>query len=144
MNPTDERTPQARTVIVHTDGCSLGNPGPAGAAVVILTPEGERLTSASKSLGRATNNEAEYAALLLGLEEARKLGAARVEVRSDSELIVRQVRGEYRIRKPHLMPLVQQARKAMAHFERVTLISVPRESNEEADALAKAAAASQA
>ncbi len=127
-------------VLIHTDGCSLGNPGPGGAAAVLETEAGEPLAAVSESLPHTTNNVAEYRAVLLGLRTAREHGAKTVEVRSDSELVVRQVRGEYRVKQPHLRPLVREVRALLAGFEGATLESVPREANREADRLAKAAA----
>ena len=141
--PDDAQDAARESVVVYTDGCALGNPGPGGAAAVLFSPDGERLATVSEPLGHSTNNEAEYAALLLGLVEAERLGAARVEVRADSQLVLRQVRGEYRIKTAHLRPLAMRVRKAMAAFDRVTLTEIGRDDNDEADGLAKAAAKAQ-
>ena len=89
-------------VVVHVDGGARGNPGPAAVGIVVSTPEGEVLDEASAVIGDATNNVAEYRALLLGLERARALGATEVEVVNDSELVARQVEGAYKVKHPGL------------------------------------------
>lgn len=121
--------------MVHVDGGARGNPGPAAAAAVITGPEGAVLDEASAFLGRATNNEAEYQALLLGLERAAALGLRSVRVVNDSELIARQVTGDYRVKKAELKPLHAQALAALERFESWSIESVPRDQNEQADAL---------
>jgi ribonuclease HI len=122
-------------VVVHVDGGSRGNPGPAGIGAVITDPDGGELARANDYSGEATNNEAEYHALLLGLERARALGAREVEVVNDSQLVERQVRGEYRVKKADLRPLHEQALAALNGFESWSIRSVPREQNELADLL---------
>jgi ribonuclease HI len=122
-------------VVVHVDGGSRGNPGPAAAAAVISTPDGEVLDEASTVLGRATNNVAEYRGLLLGLERARALGATEVDVINDSELVARQISGAYKVKHPDMRPLYLEAMEALRGFERWTVRSVPRAENAEADAL---------
>lgn len=122
-------------VVVHTDGGARGNPGPAAAAAVLSAPDGTRLDQAAVRLGRATNNEAEYRGLLLGLERARALGATDVEVVGDSELVARQVDGTYKVRSRALAPLHAQARAALEGFARWSLRTVPRAENAAADAL---------
>jgi ribonuclease HI len=122
-------------VVVHVDGGSRGNPGPAAAAAVISTPDGEVLAEASTVLGRATNNVAEYRGLLLGLERARALGATEVDVINDSELVARQISGAYKVKHPDMRPLYLEAMEALRGFERWTVRSVPRAENAEADAL---------
>lgn len=122
-------------VVVHVDGGSRGNPGPAAAATVISTPDGEVLDEAAVTLGRATNNVAEYRGLLLGLERARALGATEVDVINDSELIAHQVNGRYKVKHPDMRPLHQQALAALRDFERWSLRPVPRAENAAADAL---------
>jgi ribonuclease HI len=122
-------------VVVHVDGGSRGNPGPAGIGAVITDPDGGELARANDYIGEATNNEAEYHALLLGLERARALGAREVEVVNDSQLVERQVRGEYRVKKPGLRPLHSQVLGLLEGFERWSIRSVPREQNELADLL---------
>jgi ribonuclease HI len=122
-------------VVVHVDGGARGNPGPAAAAAVISTPEGEVLDEASLVLGRATNNVAEYRGLLLGLERARELGADEVEVINDSELVAHQVNGRYKVKHPDMVPLHREAVEALRGFDRWSLKPVPRAQNAEADAL---------
>ena len=122
-------------VVVHVDGGARGNPGPAAAAAVVSAPDGRVLDEASVTPGHATNNVAEYRALLLGLERAAALGASEVEVVNDSELIARQVDGSYKVRNADLRPLHEQAKAALARFERWSIRSVPRAENAAADAL---------
>ena len=117
------------------DGGARGNPGPAAAAAVISTPDGDVLTERSEAIGQATNNVAEYRALLLGLELARELGADEVEVVGDSELVVRQVKGEYRVKDAALRALHERVAAALAGFERWSIRHVRREQNAEADRL---------
>jgi ribonuclease HI len=122
-------------VTVHVDGGSRGNPGPAAAAAVVSDPDGRVLDEAHVTLGVATNNVAEYRGLLLGLERARALGATEVRVVSDSELVVAQLEGRYRVRHPDLRPLHAEARRAMGAFAHATIEAVPRARNAAADAL---------
>lgn len=126
-------------LVVHVDGGARGNPGPAAAAAVISTVEGDVLDEAHELLGVATNNVAEYRGLLLGLERARQLGADEVEVVNDSELVAKQVNGLYKVKHPDMKPLHAQARAALAGFERWKVRSVPRAQNAAADALVNAA-----
>jgi ribonuclease HI len=122
-------------VIVHVDGGARGNPGPAGVGVVISDPEGEVLDRANAYIGESTNNEAEYRALLLGLDRAHALGAREVDVVNDSELIAHQVNGRYKVKKETLRMLHQQAIAALEGFERWSIRPVRREHNELADQL---------
>jgi ribonuclease HI len=122
-------------LIVHVDGGARGNPGPAAAACVLSSPDGELLAERSQLLGNVTNNVAEYRALLLGLQCARELGATEVEVVGDSELIARQVRGAYKVRHEAMKPLYREARQALAQFDRWSIRTVPRAQNAQADAL---------
>jgi ribonuclease HI len=122
-------------VVVHVDGGARGNPGPAAAAAVVSTPAGEVLDEVAETLGVATNNVAEYRALLLGLRRARELGASEVEVVNDSELVAKQVNGVYKVKHPDMKPLHAAARQALAAFERWSIRSVPRAQNAAADAL---------
>jgi len=121
------------------DGGARGNPGPAAIGVVVATPEGEVLEEASERIGEATNNVAEYRAVLFGLERARAFGATEVEVINDSELVARQVQGAYKVKHPGLRPLYDQAMAALRGFERWSVRSVPREQNAHADDLVNAA-----
>jgi ribonuclease HI len=122
-------------VTVHVDGGSRGNPGPAAAAAVISSPEGENLDEAMEVLGTQTNNAAEYRGLLLGARRARELGATEVEFVNDSELIARQLTGEYKVKNAALRPLYEEALAELGGFERWSVRSVPREQNADADAL---------
>ncbi len=126
-------------VVVHVDGGSRGNPGPAAGAAVISKPDGELLASASELLGVASNNVAEYRGLLLGLRRASELGATEVEVINDSELVAKQLRGLYKVKHPDMRPLHAQAMAALGGFERWSIRSVPRAQNAQADALVNAA-----
>jgi ribonuclease HI len=122
-------------VLVHVDGGARGNPGPAAAACVITSPAGEVLGTHTQLLGTTTNNVAEYRALLLGLECARKLGADEVEVIGDSELIAKQVKGLYKVKHDGLRPLHREATAALTAFDRWSIRTVPRAQNAHADAL---------
>jgi ribonuclease HI len=122
-------------VVVHVDGGSRGNPGPAAAAAVVSSPEGDVLDEAAVTIGRASNNVAEYRGLLLGLERARALGATEVDVVNDSELIAHQVNGRYKVKHADMKPLHAEALAALRGFERWSLRPVRREQNADADAL---------
>jgi tryptophan 2,3-dioxygenase/ribonuclease HI len=122
-------------VVVHVDGGARGNPGPAAAAAVVSAPDGRVLDRAAVTLGHATNNVAEYRGLLLGLERAAALGATAVDVVNDSELVAKQINGEYKVKHADLKPLHAQARQALGAFERWSIRSVPRAENAAADAL---------
>jgi ribonuclease HI len=126
-------------VIVHVDGGARGNPGPAAAACVISSPEGEVLGEHAQLLGKVTNNVAEYRALLLGLQHARELGANEIEVIGDSELISKQVSGLYKVKHEAMKPLHREAMEALRGFERWSIRTVPRAQNAHADALVNAA-----
>jgi ribonuclease HI len=126
-------------VIVHVDGGARGNPGPAAAGCVISSPDGRTLGEHAELLGHTTNNVAEYRALLLGLERAHALGADDVEVIGDSELIAKQVLGQYKVKNATLRPLHAQALASLARFEHWAIRTVPRAQNADADALVNAA-----
>ena len=130
MNPTGPDK-----VVVHVDGGARGNPGPAAIAAVVSAPGGEVLREATESIGETTNNVAEYRAVLLGLELARGLGAREVEVVNDSELVARQIGGQYKVKHAGLRPLYHQAMEALRGFDRWSVQSVRREQNERADTL---------
>ena len=121
--------------MVHVDGGARGNPGPAAIAAVIASPDGEVLEEGSETIGPATNNVAEYRALLRGIERAQVLGAREVELVGDSELIVRQVRGEYRVKDAALRELHARIGEALDGLERWSIRHVRREENERADRL---------
>jgi ribonuclease HI len=122
-------------VVVHVDGGARGNPGPAAAAAVVSTPDGDVLDEAAELLGVATNNVAEYRGLLLGLARAKALGASEVEVVNDSELIAKQVNGLYKVKHPAMRPLYLDAMAALREFDAWSIRSVPRAQNAAADAL---------
>jgi len=124
---------------LHCDGASRGNPGPAGAGVVLHDPQGRLQVRTGRYLGETTNNVAEYQALLLGLEEARKLSVRRLQVLADSELMVKQLNGRYRVKSPHLLPLWRQALQALEQLEAYAVVHVPREKNRLADEVANQA-----
>ena len=118
------------------DGASRGNPGPAGAGAVLSNPLGEVAAQLARYLGETTNNVAEYQALILGLREAVRLGARKLQVFADSELLVRQLNGQYRVKAPHLLPLWRLAKNELQNFEAYTVSHVPRAENRLADELA--------
>jgi ribonuclease HI len=122
-----------------TDGGSRGNPGPAGYGAVLLDDSGRVVRELSEYIGRATCNEAEYRALIAALQAARELGAREVLIRADSQLLVRQLNGQYRIKSRTLMPLAVRARRLLAEFASCKIEHVPRERNSRADALANEA-----
>ena len=129
----------ADEVVVATDGGARGNPGPAGIGAVVATPRGKVLAEVSEGIGWATNNQAEYRAVIAGLERARALGARRVRVKADSKLLVEQLRGAYRVRNAGLLPLWAEARRLAGGFDQVVWEHVPRARNRRADALANQA-----
>lgn len=122
-------------LVVHVDGGARGNPGPAAVAAVVSEPGGAVLAERGVAIGEATNNVAEYRAVLLGLELAAELGASEVEVVNDSELIARQIEGRYKVKHEGLKPLHAEARRALGAFEAWQVRSVRREANTRADAL---------
>jgi ribonuclease HI len=122
-------------LVVNVDGGARGNPGPAAIAAVASEPGGAVLAERSEAIGEATNNVAEYRAMLLGIELAGDLGAEEVELIGDSELIVKQLRGEYRVKQDHLRPLHTKVTDALRGLEKFSLRSVPREQNVRADEL---------
>ena len=124
------------SVTVNIDGGARGNPGPAGAGVVIRTDDDQTaIYEGGLFLGRATNNVAEYSGMLAGLEQAHRLGATRVRVVSDSQLMVRQMNGVYRVKNAGLLPLYEKARRLAGRFEQCAFEFVRREQNTEADRL---------
>lgn len=121
---------------IHIDGAARGNPGPAGIGVLIVGPDGEVAERIHRGIGEATNNVAEYRALLLALERARASGYTDIEVYSDSELLVRQLQGRYQVKHAALRELYAMAKVRIGKFRRFGIQHVPREQNAEADALA--------
>ena len=124
---------------IHIDGASRGNPGEAGFGVHVARPDGQPVAGLYGYLGRATNNVAEYEGLLHALRYALAQGARRVHLFSDSELVVRQVGGSYKVKHPAMLPLHREAVSLMGRFERATLSHVRREQNKDADRLANRA-----
>jgi ribonuclease HI len=125
-------------LIVHTDGAARGNPGPAGIGVVVTDEGGRVVAEVAEGIGPATNNVAEYRAAIAGLRSAAEHGARAVLLRSDSRLLIEQLAGRFRVKKPTLQRLHEEARSEMKRFEQVGLEHVPREMNTEADRLANA------
>jgi ribonuclease HI len=121
--------------MLFADGGSRGNPGPAASGAVLLDPSGELIEEIGAFLGVATNNVAEWTALILGLEAAARLGIRRLGVRLDSELVVKQLAGEYRVKHAGLQPLYERARRLLRDFAEVEIRHVPRKQNVLADAL---------
>jgi len=125
--------------VAYVDGASRGNPGPAAYAVVVRGPDGKTQFEIGKYFGRATNNVAEYYALITALDAAQSRGVKRLLVRSDSELLVRQMQGRYKVKSADLRPLHERAQKLTRGFDYFEIEHVPREQNSEADALANRA-----
>lgn len=130
------KTGTAKRIVVYVDGASRGNPGPSAVAAVAFLPSGERLESSSRNIGKATNNVAEYKAVLEGLDLARRLGAGNVVLRLDSELVVRQLNGRYKIKNKALRGLANDVTVMAAGLSSCAFEHVPREENKEADRLA--------
>lgn len=126
-------------VTVNVDGGARGNPGPAAIGVIIRDETGEVLLERGEKIGKATNNVAEYKALLLGIEMAQELGADEVELIGDSELIVKQVQGKYKVKNEGMKPLHAQAKEALGAFTTWQIKHVKREHNKDADRLVNAA-----
>jgi len=129
----------AERVIINADGASRHNPGPAAIGATIKDERGHLLASISRRIGRATNNQAEYQALIAALEKAIGLGAGRVDIRLDSELVVKQMKGKYRVKNVALRPLYLRAGELLSQFEGFTIENIPRGQNVEADRLANKA-----
>jgi len=126
-------------VVIYADGASRGNPGPAAIGAVIKDERGRLIASISQRIGKATNNQAEYRAIITALEEADRLGARQVDIKMDSELVVRQINGEYRVKKATLKPLYQQVKQRQGLLEGFTITHILRQQNIEADKLANKA-----
>jgi ribonuclease HI len=128
-----------KRLVLHVDGGARGNPGPAAIGVVISGADGGVVEELAEPIGPATNNVAEYRALLRGLERAHELGASDLEIIGDSELIARQLTGAYKVKHPAMKPLHEQAMAALRGFQRWRIRTVPRAMNARADALVNAA-----
>ena len=127
-------------LLIHTDAAARGNPGPAGAGAILRdATTGEVLAEVAEGLGRATNNVAEWIAVRLALEEARRLGASRVDLRMDSELVARQITGIYRVKHPDLRPIHAAVMALLRGFDGYTIGHVPRALNKDADRLSNVA-----
>ena len=126
-------------VIIHADGASRGNPGQSAIGATIEDGEGRLLASLSQPIGRATNNQAEYRAVIAALKEALKLGAGEADIYLDSELVVKQINGSYRVRNAALKPLYLEVKGLAASFKGFRISHIPRRQNAEADGLANAA-----
>jgi len=126
------------TAVLYVDGAARGNPGPAGAGVVLEGANGP-FFRLGQYLGEATNNVAEYKALNLGMESAAQQGIKELQVRSDSELVVKQLNGQYRVKNPNLQDLYFIAIKAISSFDKISFKHIPREENKEADRMANLA-----
>jgi len=133
-------TGKEKKILLYADGSCKGNPGEGGAGVIIKNREGMILSQIKRYLGAVTNNIAEYRALILGLQEAKKLGSMEVEIYVDSELMANQINGVYRVRDIKLKPLEEEVKELLQHFVRWTITYIPREKNQEADRLAREAA----
>jgi len=136
-----ERIVEARPVRTRlfTDGAARGNPGPAGAGAVIISPEGHVVAKVGKYLGETTNNVAEYTGLILGLKRAKAMGLRELEVLADSELLVRQLSGEYQVKADHLRPLHDEAQALIKGFDEIEIRHIPREENTAADEMSSRA-----
>ena len=132
-----DKSPKRLTIYV--DGASRGNPGPAAVGVVIKDEKGATILKVSSSIGRATNNQAEYSALIVALQEARKLGADQVYINTDSQLMSEQINGNYKVRNAHIRPLFEKAMQLLTAFQYYSIDHIPRYLNSEADALANEA-----
>ena len=124
---------------LYADGAARGNPGPAGSGAALVAPDGTVIAELTRFLGHATNNVAEYTALIIGLEEATRLEIEHLDIRMDSLLVVQQMKGVWRIKHPGLKPLALQAGTLLAGFPSRTIEHIPREQNGIADALANRA-----
>ena len=143
QKPTPPKSVSERTaahkVQVFSDGAARGNPGPAGAGAVVVDSSGNVVAEVGRYLGQQTNNVAEYQGLLLGLRHALKHGANEVEVLADSQLLIRQLSGIYRVKHPGLIPLFEEAKKLLKQFRKVDLRHIPREQNGAADEMSNRA-----
>ena len=130
---------ESRILIINADGASRGNPGPAAIGATIKDEGGQLVATVSESIGRTTNNQAEYRALIAALEKAIGLGARKVDIRLDSELVIRQLQGRYRVKNVALRPLYLRVGELLDRLDGFTLKHIPREQNTEADRLANEA-----
>jgi ribonuclease HI len=136
---TSDNKSNRNTGKLFTDGASKGNPGPAGAGLVLTIGEDTRPIRAGKFLGLATNNEAEYQALILGLQQALDHGVQEIYIHMDSELLVRQLNGQYRVKNPRLAVLFHSVQQLLLKFSKYVILHIPRKENQEADLMANEA-----
>ncbi len=125
-----------RKAVIHTDGAAEPNPGPAAIGATVKDEQGRLIARISRRIGQATNNQAEYRAIIAALEHAISLGVNRVEMRSDSELVVKQISGQYRVKKASLKPLYQRVKQLQDSLEGFSITHIPRQQNTEAHKLA--------
>ena len=136
INETFRGGKQVKRVVIYADGASLGNPGLAAIGAAIKDEQGRLITTISQGIGRTTNNQAEYRAVIAALEKAIELGAQQVDIKLDSQLVVRQISGKYRVKNAALKPLYQQVKHLQSLLEGFTITHIPRQQNREADNLA--------
>ena len=129
----------AKKLILYVDGACRGNPGPGSIGILIQDEASGTNLQISKYIGHTTNNQAEYSALITAITEAAKLGATQVDIRTDSELMARQIQGSYKVKSALLRPLHQKAKELLVKFHFFTITNIPREDNEVADRLANEA-----
>lgn len=134
-------TMNPKGLVIYTDGASLGNPGQAAIGAVIQDEQGRVISHISRRIGHATNNQAEYTAIIAALEEAIRIGATNVELKADSELVVKQLNGQYKVKKTTLRPLYQKVVRLIGSLKAFSITHIPREQNREADRLANKALA---
>ncbi len=134
-----ERAEAAKRTRLYSDGAARGNPGPAGAGAVIVNPDGHVVAKIGKFLGESTNNVAEYMGLILGLKRAKAMGIKDLDVFSDSELLVKQLAGDYAVKAEHLRPLHAEAKALLGGFDEIQVRHIPREENAQADAMSNRA-----
>ena len=130
---------QIEELIIYSDGASRGNPGEGGAGIVFEDGNGKEVTTIQRYLGLVTNNVAEYQALIIALEAAKDFHAKRLRIYLDSELIVKQINGEYKVKNSNLQPLYNLVKSALSKFDIFEISHIPREKNKRADSLANAA-----
>lgn len=126
-------------LIIHTDGGARGNPGPAGIGAIIKDEQGRVMAEVSQYIGETTNNQAEYKAVIAAMNKAKELGAEEIDFYLDSELVVKQLKGEYKVKNKDLQPLFVKIYNSSLDFKKVTYSHVRREMNKEADKLANLA-----
>jgi ribonuclease HI len=134
-----EEAERAKRTRLYTDGAARGNPGPAGAGAVIVNPDGHIVAKIGKFLGDSTNNVAEYMGLILGLRRAKAMGIKELDVFSDSELLVKQLAGDYAVKAEHLRPLHDEAKSLLGAFSAIQVRHIPREENAQADLMSNRA-----